>query len=476
MNQRTKRRRLKRQIDAYFDDVSDIDSQEEEAIGNEIVEDNYREIGELQTSPFNSTLDIINSDSESENNNSTLDNDNSSNQSSSFDTSFDILSSDSKDEITEHEIPSMSQNLAKHATKHRLGRDAVNELLLILREQGLDLPKDSRTLLKTPRHVEVLSQEKWSYHYIGIQKALNSLKMQFQDLIKLTVNIDGLPVFKSTNSQLSPILGSVFVSKIVFPIAFFYSDGKPENVDFYLKDFFDEVSNLASNGVLIGTKKFEFTLKVIVCHAPARSFLKCIIGHTGYYSCERCSVKGESKDHRIVFNGDCSTETARTKEEFNNFSYKRRHQKALSPFVKIDFNCVNDFPLDYMHCVLLGVVKRILVFISKGPKICKLSVQQTQQISDRLLKIKLPSNFNRQPRSIKDLCYWKATEYRSFLMYHGPIVLKGIVSDATYKHFIALHVGISLLLNEDKVLDSSALSYARNLLCWFSENAKKSLW
>ena len=129
-------------------------------------------------------------------------------------------------------------------------------------------------------------------------------------------------------------------------------------------------------------------------------------------------MRGESKNHRIVFNGNGS----------------------LSPLVKINFDCINGFTLDYMHCVLLGVVNGILVFITKGPEICRLSNEQIQQISNHLLSLKLPSNFNRQPRSIKDLCYWKATEYRSFLLYLGPIVLKGILSEASYKHFLALRV------------------------------------
>ena len=115
-------------------------------------------------------------------------------------------------------------------------------------------------------------------------------------------------------------------------------------------------------------------------------------------------------------------------------------------------------------------MKRILVFITKGPKICRLSNQQIQQISNNLLSLKLPSNFNRQPRSIKDLCYWKATEYRSFLLYLGPIVLKGILSEASFKHFLALHVGMFILLDEDKINNSDTVPYARKLLCWFCEN------
>ena len=141
----------------------------------------------------------------------------------------------------------------------------------------------------------------------------------------------------------------------------------------------NEASLLTSNGIVIGRQTLTFNLKAIVSDAPARSFLKCIIAHTGYHSCARCVLRAESKNHRIVFNGNGS----------------------LSPLVKIDFDCINGFPLDYMLCVLLGVVKRILVFITKEPKICRLSNQQIQQISNNLLSLKLPSNFNRQPRSME---------------------------------------------------------------------------
>ena len=44
-------------------------------------------------------------------------------------------------------------------------------------------------------------------------------------------------------------------------------------------------------------------MKGFVCDAPARCFLKGIIGHNGYHSCERCEIHG-TWDNRVVFNSE----------------------------------------------------------------------------------------------------------------------------------------------------------------------------
>ena len=125
-----------------------------------------------------------------------------------------------------------------------------------------------------------------------------------------------------------------------------------------------------------------------------------------------------------------------------------------------------------MHLVLLGVLKRILASLTKGPGKCKLSQQLLSQISERLLSHNglMPSEFNRQPRSLSELSYWKSTELRQFLLYHGPVVLKGIVSKEVYKHFIALHVATVLLLKPD--VDTDEVLYAKQLLIWFVQNSE----
>jgi len=167
------------------------------------------------------------------------------------------------------------------------------------------------------------------------------------------------------------------------------------------------------------------------------------VGHTGKHACERCHAIGESIERRITFN-NCQNKNLRSGENFTSGHYLETHKKKISPLVEV-IDCVSQFPHDYMHLVLFGIVKRMLNFlIGKGPKTCRISNQHSTLISEQLMcnNGKMPSEFNRQPRALSELCYWKATELRQFLLYHGPIILKGVVSDAIYKHFLALHVAM----------------------------------
>ena len=83
--------------------------------------------------------------------------------------------------------------------------DALNSLLKGLRQWFPSLPADSRALLKTPRTLDILNFENGQYHNFGLNKMLvsklNSLPLESIDTLHLNVNIDGLPLHKSTNAQ-----------------------------------------------------------------------------------------------------------------------------------------------------------------------------------------------------------------------------------------------------------------------------------
>ena len=90
----------------------------------------------------------------------------------------------------------------------------------------------------------------------------------------------------------------------------------------------------------------------------------------------------------------------------------------------------------------------------------------------RSLNGHMPGEFVRQPRSLKDLDRWKATEFRQFLLYSGPVVLRNILSNDAYQHFLALSITLTILLQSDVEVCSHYLEYSQQLIRQFVYNSK----
>lgn len=103
----------------------------------------------------------------------------------------------------------------------------------------------------------------------------------------------------------------------------------------------------------------------------------------------------------------------------------------------------HSFPIDYMHLVCLGVVRRLLFLWRKGPLKTRLPSRMLSLISESLLMLKpcIPHEFARKTRSLLEVDRWKASEFRMFLLYTGPVVLQGILSDVLYKNFSFVFCG-----------------------------------
>lgn len=56
-----------------------------------------------------------------------------------------------------------------------------------------------------------------------------------------------------------------------------------------------------------------------------------------------------------------------------------------------------------------------------------------------------PSDFGRRLRSLVACSKYKATEFRQFLLYVGPVVTYGILDQQVYIHFLFLHAAIRIL-------------------------------
>ena len=87
-------------------------------------------------------------------------------------------------------------------------------------------------------------------------------------------------------------------------------------------------------------------------------------------------------------------------------------------------NTIEQCPVDYMHCVLEGITKKLMkkCWFEKSqrhPMAYSLH-KHCHKIDEILLLVKPPNEFRRSPRSFeKSLNYWKASEYHAFLLFYS---------------------------------------------------------
>jgi hypothetical protein len=354
---------------------------------------------------------------------------------------------------TENSPDDLANELRGWANKFNIPHNATRDLLGLLHDYHPQLPKDPRTLLKTPSVYDVKEVNGGSYHHFGITECIRkellcngNISISEVFSLSLQINIDGLPLFKSSSIQFWPILGRLitpYTSK-PFIIGLFVGDQKPGNIEEFLHDFVTEIGILKELGLQIPgvPHTIDFTISCIICDTPAKAYVKQTKGHSGYYGCDKCSQRGEWKG-KMTF--PQTNAPLRTDAAFDQMQ-QAEHHNGLSP-LKNHLGMVSQFPIDYMHLVCLGVVKRMISLWIKGPLHCRQGNAVISQISAKLLDLRshLPREFLRKGRSLKEVDRWKATEFRLFLLYTGPVILNGCIPSLLYDNFLLLFVGIFCL-------------------------------
>lgn len=284
--------------------------------------------------------------------------------------------------------------------------------------------------------------------------------------INLLINIDGLPLAKSSQASLWTILCSNTVNPLVYLVGAFFGYSKPTDSNAFLQPLVDDLINFINNGYIFAGKTIKIRLFALICDAPAKAFVLCIKGHTGFNNCTKCLINGIYKHNRICF-PYTKTCTLRKDELFKINAYKN-FQMGFSVLSNIPkFLPLTNTPLDYMHLICLEVVKKLITLWMKGPLSVRLGIRYINKVSHRLLLLRntTPNDFVRKPRSIKDVKQWKAIEFRNFLLYTGPIVFRYILKKDIYIHFLTLHVAITILIRSD--LCKELINFAEALLDYF---------
>lgn len=298
--------------------------------------------------------------------------------------------------------------------------------------------------------------------------------------ISFTFNTDGAPVFKSSNVSIWPIY--LVVNELPYKLrmkkenmilaALWFGNKKP-SMGTFLKPFLSSMMDMSEGIECFSPEKNTFTCKgYLLCGTadlPARCLLCNNVQFNGAFSCWKCKQKGESakvgKGHTMVFPYNLQSpkgpeRTLLSALEDAKTSVQRKMAgdknstidgiKGPSWLMLIPkFHIIHGIAIDYMHGVLLGVQKLLLrLWFAKEFSTKHFSFHQSvNKVDNRLSQIRPTLDISRLPKSIQnDLKYWKASEYRSFLLFYGAAVLPGILDNERFSHFILLVNAMHILL------------------------------
>lgn len=260
----------------------------------------------------------------------------------------------------------------------------------------------------------------------------------------------------------------------MFPIGLYWGNEKPQESNDYLFDFVNEIKDLICNGIEIKVSygkfiKKQFILDLFCCDLPAKDYILKTKGNNAYFLCSRCCIEGE-----YVCRGVCYPDIDCPKRTHESFIKKHQEEYHVGDVISIlidipGINIINSFSLNYLHMVCIGVIKKLITLWLKGPLHCYLNRTKYKFLNVNLLaqNLFITCDFQRKPRGVYEVFRWKATEFRTFLLHLGPVVLKNIIDKKIYSHFLCLNISTSILILSKENSRSIFLNFSNDLLKYF---------
>ncbi|XP_050507514.1 uncharacterized protein LOC126885126 [Diabrotica virgifera virgifera] len=353
------------------------------------------------------------------------------------------------------------QFLPGWATKNQICQNpALNTLLSGLTECGIpNLPKDSRTLLKTPKSVAVQKMGVGHFWYNGLKNCLSNIEKYVENInaLKLDFGIDGLPLFNSSSHQFWPILVKI-ANVPKYPcqiVAIYYGKAKPPSIEEYLEQFCAELKDLIQTGIEADNIRINVEINALICDTPARCYILSVVQFNAYHGCLKCIIRGEYHQIQKRMSYPQTHCQLRTDQDFRMKTDPAHHQKnndgdcLTTPLESLPIDMIKDIIIaDSLHLIDFGVTKKSLQLWVQGSKYVKIKFfnHQINVISDWLVNSNkyMPKEINRSVRPLNFLSYWKATEFHTFLFYLGPVILKDHLSSEIYRHFLLYFVAVFL--------------------------------
>lgn len=390
----------------------------------------------------------------------------------------------------EHEIndENTKNELRWWFVRNKLTHKSLNELLGILNKSGKfnSIPKSSKTFMKTPRKSNVEKCGEGTYTYIPLKKVLDATlsryhPSQIPNSLKIDNGIDGVAVFKKGEEVGAtwPLLGRIsnLPGRPILLFGYYCGKKKPQE-PIFLKRFVEEFNELFFNYEFNG-ERVHLVWNFTIMDLQAVTYIHGIPGPTAKVACLYCNAKAKTRRvngklkviHPLKIGRRLRTDDDFRSKRFPNF---HRYESPLVHHFGVKF--VSKTLIDVMHCVYIGNVNRLVTKWFNGlGKYGKpiYSARVKAAISNEILRIHqyICSEFNRKPGRLELLGTYKATEWRTILLFIGVICFKGFIPSQHYNHFMKLHVAMTILTDEELYREMNEV--ARELLEEYVKDADR---
>ena len=217
----------------------------------------------------------------------------------------------------------------------------------------------------------------------------------------------------------------------------------------------------------------SFKVRLLVADMCAKAHVLNMIQFNGYFGSHFCTAEGKTigKTHAYYPYG----QNGNVREPELNDQYIHKAEllsskgaqnvfgvKGRSAFTDIVCGLPLTAPVDYMHCVLLGVFPELLRLIFR-----KLTTATKREINDIVSSLACPReliSYTRKIRSLDDIGQFKANEFFNWMFYVSPIVFRNRISKTLFESLLNLVFGVRLLLESSREKD---ILISENLLGQF---------
>ncbi|PIK56884.1 hypothetical protein BSL78_06210 [Apostichopus japonicus] len=255
--------------------------------------------------------------------------------------------------------------------------------------------------------------------------------------------------------------------KYILISGLWFGTSKPQFSTF-LKPFVDEFHNLAEDGVRFtdATTGVEHNTKVFAtlcaCDSVARCQLQGITQFNEHFGCSWCLHEGEvvpkGRGHVMTYPYDFPPPEQRSQRGMEDQAIRLgsgmpqdEGVKEISPLLVLPrFDIVRGFPVDYMHAVCEGVGQHLLnLWFDRTHHNEEWFIGDSlSTVDERIENISPPNDDTRLPRSPSQRAHWKASEFRSWILFYSLPVLKGVLPSAYLAHMLLLVHAIWMLLQD----------------------------